>query len=78
MKNTLTNKLTLIALVAGLASLSLSASAGQDENQRYITQQVHKLQQQAKTIEAANKAAAAIKQAECMRQMEQSNHVSSS
>ena len=77
MKNTYTNKLTAIVLAASLALLSISASAGQDESQRYITQQVHKLQQQAKAAEAA-KQEAAIKQAECMKQMEQGNHASGS
>lgn len=78
MKNTYTNKLTAIVLAASLALLSISASAGQDESQRYITQQVHKLQQQAKAAEAAKQEAAAIKQAECMKQIEQGNHASGS
>lgn len=78
MKNTYTNKLAVIALVAGLAFLSLSASAGQDGNQRFMLEQVTKLQQQAKVAEVARQQAAAIKQAECMKQMEQGNHASGS
>ncbi len=78
MKNTYTNKLSAIVLATSLTYLSLSASAGQDESQRYITQQVHKLQQQAKAVQAAKQEAAAIKQAECMRKMEQGNHASGS
>ena len=76
MKNTFTNKLTISVLLASLAFLSLSASAGQDENLRYINQQFHKLQQQAKATEAATQEAAAIKAEECKKQMEQGKNTS--
>ncbi|MBC7787220.1 MAG: hypothetical protein H7Z18_07200 [Methylophilaceae bacterium] len=72
MKNT--NKLSVIALAASLAFLSISASAGQDEIQRQMTQRAYKLQQQTKAVEAAKQEATVIKQAECMRQMELSNN----
>lgn len=72
MKNTYANKFSVAILLGGLAFLSLTASAGQDESQRYITQQVQKLQQQPK------QEAAIVKQAECMRQMKQGNHISDS
>lgn len=49
-------------LLGGLALGSLSVNAGQDESQRFITQQVHKLKQQVKN-EAVN-----VKQAECNMQ----------
>lgn len=78
MKNTYTNKLTVSVLLASLAFLSLPASAGQDGNQRFMLEQVTKLQQQAKAAEAAKQEAAAIKQAECMKQMEPGNHASGS
>ena len=74
MKNTYTNKLTITALLASLAFLSISASAGQDEIQRQMIQRSFKLQQQTKAVEAAKQEAAVMKQAECMRQMELSNN----
>ena len=74
MKNT--NKLSVIALVASLAflSISISASAGQDEIQRLMIQRAYKLQQQTKAAEAAKQEVSVIKQADCMRQMELSKN----
>lgn len=72
MKNT--NKLSVIALVAGLAFLSISASAGQDEIQRLMIQRAYKLKQQTKAAEAAKQEVSVIKQADCIRQMELSKN----
>lgn len=70
MKNTYTNKLAVAVLVASLASLSLSVSAGQDESQRYITQQLHKKLQQTKAQNKANEVATGIEAIECKKMME--------
>ncbi len=72
MKNTYANEFTVAILLGVLAFLSLTVSAGQDESQRYITQQVQKQQRQAK------QEVAKVKQAECMMQMKQGNHISGS
>ena len=71
MKNTYTNKLTVTALLACFAFLSLTAYAGQDGNQRLMLEQVIKLQQQAKAAEAVKQQVAAIKAEECKSQIEQ-------
>lgn len=71
MKNTYTKKLTVTALLACFAFLSLTASAGQDGNQRLMIEQVIKLQQQDKAAEATKQQVAAIKAEECKRQIEQ-------
>lgn len=76
MKNTNTNKLTVTVLIASLTFLSLPASAGQDESQRYVTQQAHKKLQQAKEQAKANDATAAIKAEECKKLMEHGKNVS--
>ena len=70
MKNTYTNKLTVTALLACFV-FSLTASAGQDGNQRLMLEQVIKLQQHAKAAEAAKQQVAAIKAEECKTQIEQ-------
>lgn len=75
MKNTFTNKLTVAILAVSLGFLSLNAFAGQDSNQRFMLEQVTKLQQ-AKAAEMSKQEAA--RQAECMKQMEQSKNASGS
>ena len=78
MKNTYTNKLAVALLALSLGLLSSSAFASKDDIQSRASQQIYQLQQQAKLVEAAKQGASAIKQAECMRQMEQGNHPSGS
>lgn len=71
MKTTYTNKLTVTVLLASFAFLSLTASAGQDGNQRLMIEKVIKLQQQAKAAEAVKQQMASIKAEECKKQIEQ-------
>jgi uncharacterized protein YaiL (DUF2058 family) len=61
------NRLLTAVLVTSLGFLSLSAAAGQDENQRWLIQQTIKAKQQAKAAEAAK----AAKLAECRKLLEQ-------
>jgi uncharacterized protein YaiL (DUF2058 family) len=67
MKAQTINRLLTAALVTSLGFLSLSATAGQDGNQRYQIQQFMKAKQQAKAVEAAK----AAKLAECRKLLEQ-------
>ena len=78
MKNTYTKKLTVTVFLASFAFLSLPAFASKDDIQRRASQQIYQLQQQTNVVEAAKQEAAAIKQAECMRQVKQGNHASGS
>lgn len=63
----ITRLLTTALLATGLSFLSISAAAGQDENQRYQIQQFMKAKQQAKAAESAK----AAKLAECRKLLEQ-------
>jgi hypothetical protein len=65
METTCTNKVILAILAVNLGLLSLPASAGQDESQRYMIQQAITAKQQAKTTEADKQQADAIKLEEC-------------
>lgn len=67
MKTSYTNKLTVTALLASFAFLSLTASAGQDRELRLAIQQSIKIQQQSKATEAARQHVAAIKAEECRK-----------
>lgn len=67
MKNTYTNKLTLTVLLASFAFISLPASAGKDDIQSRMTQQVYQLQQQAKVAQVSKQDSATNKVAECKR-----------
>jgi cell division protein FtsB len=67
MKTQSKNRLLTAVLATGLGFLSLSAAAGQDENQRYQIQQFMKAKQQAKAAEAAK----AAELAECRKLLEQ-------
>lgn len=67
MKNTYTNKLTLTVVLASFAFLSLPASAGKDDIQSRMTQQVYQLQQQAKAAQISKQDSATNKVVECKR-----------
>lgn len=67
MKNTYTNKLTLTVVLASFAFLSLPASAGKDDIQSRMTQQVSQLQQQAKVAQVSKQDSATNKVVECKR-----------
>jgi len=67
MKTISKNRLLTAILATSLSFLSLTAAAGQDENQRYMIQQVMKAKQQAKVAEAAK----AAELAECRKLFEQ-------
>lgn len=67
MKNTYTNKLTLTVLLASFAFLPLPASAGKDDIQSRMTQQVYQLQQQAKDAQVSKQDPATNKVVECKR-----------
>lgn len=64
-------KLSVTVLMASLGFLSLSALAGQDSNQRWLTEQVIKQKQQAKATESAKNQADAIKLEECKKMIDQ-------
>ena len=78
MKTTYTNKRTVVILAISLGFLSLPASAGQDENQRYLIQQAVTAKQQAQAVEASKQQADAIKLEECKKLIEQSKNASGS
>ena len=67
MKTISKNRLLTAILATSLSFLSLTAAAGQDENQRYMIQQVMKAKQQAKVAEATK----AAELAECRKLFEQ-------
>lgn len=67
MKTISENRLMMAILAGSLGFLSLSATAGQDESQRWLIQQTIKAKQQAKAAEAAK----AAKLAECRKLLEQ-------
>lgn len=67
MKTISKNRFLTAILAASLSFLSLTAAAGQDENQRYMIQQVMKAKQQAKAAEAAK----AAELAKCRKLFEQ-------
>ena len=67
MKNTYINKLTLTVVLASFAFLSLPASAGKDDIQSRMTQQVYQLQQQAKVAQVSKQDSATNKVVECKR-----------
>lgn len=71
MKTTFTSTLTVASMALSMGLLSLSASAGQDEGQRYLIQQVQKAKQQAQASEASKQEASAIKAEECRKLLEQ-------
>lgn len=71
-------QLSATLLMASLGFLSLSAIAGQDSNQRWLTEQAIKQQQQAKATESAKKQADAIKLEECKKMIDQAKHTNGS
>lgn len=71
-------KLSVTLLMASLGFLSLSAIAGQDSNQRWLTEQVIKQKQQAKATESAKNQADAIKLEECKKMIDQAKHTNGS
>lgn len=78
METTCTNKVIPAILAVSLGFLTLPASAGQDESQRYLIQQAVMAKQQAQAIEAGKQPVSAIKLEECKKLIEQSKKVSGS
>ncbi len=72
MKNTYTHKLAVGILAFSLGALSSSAFAGKDDIQSRTSEQIYKLQQQIKAVEASKQSSESTKAAECKRLEEQS------